>query len=136
MPARQGRKLAPGGFVPAARLLSWQHCPHETVHRPAKLSILLAALLLAAGCAGPQLKESAQTTTAEILVTTLALVADHDAEDKRREYEPGEWTYCDIGCEFQRHLSRERERAAAKHRDRRRQSEVLQADFDAFMHET
>lgn len=100
---------------------------------PARLSFLLTVMLLAAGCAGPQLNEPAQAATAEILVTTLALAADGDADGKRREYDPGEWTYCDIGCAFQRQLSRERERGAAERRDRRLKSENFDADFDAFM---
>ena len=102
---------------------------------PARHFILSVALLLAAGCAGPQLGETSQAATAEVLLTTLALVADDDAKDKRREYKPGEWTYCDIGCEFQRQRSRERARGAAERRDRRRQSESLQAEFEAFMQE-
>ncbi len=102
---------------------------------PVKTYLLPLTLVLLAGCAGTQVKDSAQTTTAAILVTTLALAADGEAEDKRREYRPGEWTYCDVGCKFQQQLERERLRDAIKRQQRRHESGRLQADFDAFIEE-
>jgi len=97
----------------------------------AKLLFLLVALTVAAGCAGTQIREPAPEAAAAILVTTLALIVDEDATYKRREYEPGEWTYCDVGCKFRQHLAREREATARL--QRRQENERLRAEFDAFM---
>lgn len=102
---------------------------------PVKTYILSIALVVLAGCAGTEVSETAQTAPAEVLVTTMALLADDDAEDKRREYRTGEWTYCDVGCKFQRQLDRERKRDATKRRQRRHETERLRADFDAFIAE-
>jgi hypothetical protein len=100
-----------------------------------KLICLIIGPLLIAGCANTDIDDSNREALATVLVTTLALAADDDASDKRREYQPGEWTYCDIGCQFQQQTTRDRQREAARERLRLQEVRRLHKEFETFMQE-
>ncbi len=94
---------------------------------------LVVVPLLGAGCAGTEVNDSAQVTTAAVLVTTLALLADDDSKDKRREYRPGEWTYCDISCKFQQEITRQHLHDKYAHRKRREEAADVHTEFSEFI---
>jgi hypothetical protein len=100
-----------------------------------KLACLIIGPLLITGCASTDVDDATRDAMATVLVTTLALAADDDASDKHREYQPGEWAYCDIGCQFQRQTTRDRQRDAARARERHQEIEQLQSEFETFMKE-
>jgi hypothetical protein len=99
-----------------------------------KMRILaVISLALVAGCGTSNFQGRPQSVAAAILVTTAEIAAVNAADGKRREYSPGEWSYCEVDCRFQQNLARDRIRYDHAQRHRRNEAKRLKSEFDAFV---